>query len=148
MKNFPKVCKPHWIESSRAFSHCYAITGYGISHVVIIYRVTKRCSLNRPCLSIGLVRNSTKYCPFNMVVFQQMRTDIVQPWSQLLNTIIRESDTAFFWKSSEYFPRKTRMPWRFSDFVSQLNSSLSIHYIMKVNYHKFLIFHDRRLLAK
>lgn len=78
-----------WIESSRALGHGHTISRNRVSHVVVVDQILQRSLFNITNFSPYLVHHLTVNGWFNVVVFQQMRSNIIDSWTQLLDAVVR-----------------------------------------------------------
>ena len=77
MSDFLEVAQLDRVERSRALRHRYAVPGNSVSHVVVIDVVCQRGGLDIAALVPAAVGHLTVHCRLDVVVFQQMRSDLV-----------------------------------------------------------------------
>lgn len=128
LPNFFEVGQLDWVEGSRTLGHGDAVPWNRVSHVVVVDQVCERLALvYLLVLHIIFVWYPTIYAGLNVVVFEQVRSDLVNTGSQFLKTVVRQGHATFLRQGSKNLPLFSRLASWCCDLVAHLHSSFSIH---------------------
>jgi len=68
-----------WVESSRTLRHRHTVPRNRVSHVVVVDQILQRSLFDITSTSPPLVHHLPVHSRLNVVVFQQMGSDIIDP---------------------------------------------------------------------